>query len=479
MLRRLITLLKRALVPQESVTGLAVTGGIWSTLINVADRVLRLGMLAVLARYLDPADFGLMGIALLTLGAIQQFSNLGLDSALIQHRDENVDRYLNTAWVMQIGRGGLLAAIAFLGAPFVADFFNEARAADVLRVISIAPLLLGLRNPGVVYLQKNMEFHKRFIYQITGAVFNVTVAITFAYVYRNVWALVFGLLAERTAKVLVSYYLHDYRPWPAFDLELARGMYDAFLGWFLGATALGFYQMAYRFSNAPATEVTHIISQVTFPAYSKVQDDLSKLREGFFRTLQLTTVVSFPMATGIAVVAPTFVLAVFGTGWLPMVLPMQILAAYGASRSFGSTFGPLFQAIGRPDLSTKLQAANLAILAVLIYPLTAAYGTTGTALAVAGVMIITPVPVYLVLETIEASYRRFIRILFYPTAGSIVMGITVWFAQSQLELGSSILELLLLIGLGVVVYGLAILSAERWFGYGINSLLRTMKESIA
>jgi len=498
MLRRLVALLKRTLLPQESVTGLAVTGGIWATLINVVDRALRLGMLAVLAHFLAPSDFGLMGIALVTLGALSQLSKLGLDNALIQHTDENVDSYLNTVWVMQIGRGTAIALVTFAIAPYAADFFSEPRAVDILRVIGLSPLLQGFRNPGVVYLKKRMEFHKRFVYRITGATFYVAFAVAFAVVFQNVWALVAGLMAERLATVVASYYLHDYRPSLGFDYERARQMYsfgrwitlsailmflftsgdDAFLGWFVGATALGFYQMAYRFSNAPATEVTHIISQVTFPAYSMVQDDLEKLREGFFKTLQLTTFVSFPMAAGIVVVAPTFVRAFFGTEWLPMVLAMQIMAIYGATRSFGATFGSLFQAVGRPDLSTKLQMLNVALLAILIYPLTNRYGMEGTALAVFGVTVLTPIQIYLVLRTIDGSYRRFFRILSYPTAGSAAMAAVVWVVQQRVSIGAPVAEFALLVLTGVGVYAVAILGVERWFDYGINNLLRTMRDSI-
>jgi len=498
MLRRLIAFLKRTLLPQGSVTGLAVTGGIWATLINVADRVLRLGMLAVLANYLHPSDFGVMGIALVTLGALRQFSNMGLENSLIQQSDDNVDSYLNTVWVMQIGRGLLIAAVMYVSAPYVATFFSEPRAVDILRVLGLSPLLTGLRNPGVVYLKKRMEFHKRFIYQISGSTFNVASAIAFAIVFQNVWALVIGVLAERFAKGLSSYYLHDYRPSLGFDAGRAREMYgfgrwitlsailmflfssgdDAFLGWFVGATALGYYQMAYRFSNAPATEVTHIISQVAFPAYSMVQDDMEKLREGFFKTLQLTTFVSFPMAAGIVVVAPTFVRAFFGTQWLPMVLAMQIMAVYGASRSFGATFGSLFQAVGRPDLGTKLQVLNVALLAVLIYPLTDRFGMEGTALAVLGVTFLTPIQIYLAMQTIDGSYRRFLRILSYPTAGSVAMAAIVWIVQQQVSVGVPMAEFVLLVLTGIGVYAVAILGVERWFDYGINSLLRTMKESV-
>ncbi|TKX82672.1 lipopolysaccharide biosynthesis protein, partial [Halorubrum sp. SS5] len=77
--------------------------------------------------------------------------------------------------------------------------------------------------------------------------------------------------------------------------------------------SLGLYQVAYQFAKAPATEISQIISSVAFPAYSKLQDDIPALRSAFYQTLQVTIVIAFPASVGIAVVAPTFVKAVFGT----------------------------------------------------------------------------------------------------------------------------------------------------------------------
>jgi PST family polysaccharide transporter/lipopolysaccharide exporter len=191
--------------------------------------------------------------------------------------------------------------------------------------------------------------------------------------------------------LFVSYVIHGYRPRPEFHHGIATDLFDygkwilgsgivlflinqgddAFVGWYLGATALGFYQLAYRFSNAPATEVTHIISRVVFPTYSQIQTDKEKLRTGYFRTVQIVTVISFPMAVGIAVVAPTFVRAFLGEQWLPTILAMQILAFWGIIRSLGAAVGPLFNALGQPDVNTKLQTLKLVIIAIFIYPATA------------------------------------------------------------------------------------------------------------
>jgi len=143
---------KRLLIPKGDVTERAVKSGIWVTLINVFDRILQLAKLVVLARLLAPSDFGLMGIALLTLAGLQQFSKLGIDTALIQQEEDDVDEYLNTAWSMKAIRGVVITGVAFVLAPYAAQFFSEPRATDIIRVIALSPLITGLQNPGVMHL---------------------------------------------------------------------------------------------------------------------------------------------------------------------------------------------------------------------------------------------------------------------------------------------------------------------------------------
>ncbi|EMA44819.1 lipopolysaccharide biosynthesis protein [Halococcus saccharolyticus] len=497
-LNQLLDFVKRTLVPEGGVKERTVKSGIWVTLINVFDRGLQLAKLIVLARLLSPAAIGLIGITLLVLTVLEQFSEFGVDRALIQRKERNINEYLNTAWSLQIIRGVLVVGIAYVAAPYAAVFFGEPRSTDLIRVLALTSLLTSLRNPGLIYFRKNLDFHKQFAYTLTGSLVNAAVTIATAWIFRSVWAFVFGRLAGNIVTIVLSYLIHEYRPWPAFDRAQARELLgygkwilgsgvlafllnqgdDAFIGWFLSASVLGFYQLAFRFSNAPATEITHTISNVVFPAYSQLQTDDTKLRKGYFRTIQLTTMVSFPMAAGIFVTAPVFVQGFLGEQWLPMVWPMQILTLWGAIRSLGSSTGPLFEAVGRPDYNTKLQVLELAIVVVLIYSATDRWGIAGTAfVVVVSGIVASPIANYLAVRQVEGSYFRLIRVVSYPAVGSAVMAIGVWFVRTNVAIGSSIVEFLFLVTVGIVLYSLVMVGIERRFDIGISTVFNTVISS--
>lgn len=490
--------LKDNLVPSGGVRERTIKSSIWVVVMKVGGRTLQTVKLVVLANLLSPADFGLLGIAMLALAVLEQFSKLGIDTALIQRSEQNIDRYLNTAWTMQIARGVTIASVLYLLAPVVADFFGEPRTTDIIRVLALLPLIIGFRNPGIVYLEKNLEFHRRFLLALSGPVANVSLSITLAVMWESVWALVYGSIAGTVVTFLVSYYVHDFRPRPRFDRSKARELYgygkwitgsaivtfligqgdDAFVGWLLTATALGYYQMGYRLSNIAATEVASTISGVVFPAYSQLQEDKEKLRKACYMTVQFVAVLTFPMVAGIAVVAPVFVRAVLGEKWLPMVTTMQIIAFWGGLRALNRTIVPMFNALGRPDFSTKVQAGQLVLIAVTIYPATEAWGIAGTALSVVfSAFVTTPLLVGLAVKQIDGDGREFARILFYPAIATILMCGGVWFSRDVLET-APLLELGVLVALGAGLYTVAMLGFERRFDYGIERLYRQVVTAI-
>lgn len=495
-----VQLVRRALTPGSDLSGRTVTGGVWVTLINVSDRALQLLMVVIVARLIGPTEFGLMGIALLTLTALQRLTQLGINAALIQRAEENVDRYLNTAWCLQIGRGLVLAAAAYLIAPLAGTFFDAPRAVPLIRVIALTILVRGLANPGIMYFQKNLEFHKQFAYRMSERLVYVTVAISYAVAYRSVWALAFGYLAGTLAGLVASYLIHEYRPRPVFSVEFARELLDygkwifgsdilafltnegddAFVGWYLSATALGFYQMGYQISNAPATEITHMISEVVFPAYSKLQDNMAALRQGYFNTLQLVAFVTFPAAVGIFVVMPSFVETFLGADWRPMILPAQLLAAYGLFHSLRTAVVPLFRAVGRPDLDTKIRVLKIAFIVAFIVPASDAYGLVGVSLVIVGnSMVANPVAHYLGVRLVNGHFRELVRIFGYPTLGSVLMGASVLLIQEMNPIASSLFEFALSMLIGLVVYGGVMLGVERFFDYDMRRIVRTVQKSLA
>jgi len=495
-LRRLVT----RLTPGGDLTERTTKSGIWAAVTNIADRGLQLLMVVILARMLSPTDFGLLGIALLTLTAFKRFSKLGFDEALIQQASDDVDSYLNTYWSLEILRGAVLAGILLLVAPYVAAFFSEPRATPILRVIAATPLLLGLRNPGIIYFRKSLDFHKQFVYTMSGSVTNFVVALAVALATQSVWALVLGYVASDAARLVVSYLTHGYRPRPGFDVGAARDLFgfgkwitgsgivyfllnqgdDAVIGWLLTAASLGFYQVAYQFAKAPATEISQIISSVAFPAYSQLQDDIPSLRTAFYRTLQVTTLIAFPAAVGIAVIAPLFVEVVFGDQWLPMVPVMQLVAVYGFFIALGSTYSPVWKALGRPDYMAKLGFLRLVVTAIVIIPATQQYGITGTAAVVLGAYLfpVMPIDVYLVVKSVETSLGRLLRELSYPAAASFAMGGAVFWLRETLSLGSGALKLVVLIAVGAAVYGAAVAVLETQLRWGLRGTVDSFVASI-
>lgn len=490
---RLRSLVKR-LIPSGGTTERAVKSAIWAMGQNAFGRGLQLAMLVVVARLVGPAEIGLVGIALLVLSGVKKFTQIGLNDALVQQAEENVDEHLNTVWILEIARGILIFVVLYFSAPIIGEMvFGEPRATDLIRAIGVSPLILGFRNPAVVYFQKSLDFHKQFVYRVGGSIAQVSVAIGYALIWPSAWALVFGYIAKDAGRLIASYAMDSYRPQLEFKRDSARRLVDygkwitgssilfflysegddAFLGWLLGPAALAFYQYGYRFSNAPATELGNVISSVMFPALSQVQEDSELMREGFLRTTRVTSFVAAPVSFGIAVVAPDFVMALFGPDWMRMVVPMQILCIYGFLRALGKTFGPVWKTLNRPDLVTKLSALRVVIMAALIWPVTEMYGIVGTAALVTGIYIfpMMPLDIYVTVDMIDVTAREILREIAYPVVASAAMGGIVWYVDSMISFGAAI-ELAVSIVVGAAAYGVVVLILDQQLNWGISGNIR-------
>lgn len=146
-------------------------------------------------------------------------------------------------------------------APYAAIFFDAPEAKLIIQVIGFAILLRAFTNIGVIYFQKELEFSKQFIYQLSGILADFIVAISAVLILRNVWALVLGLLAGNVIRCFISYLIHPYRPCLSSNLGKTKELFgfgkwilgssiliflltqgdDIFVGKILGTTVLGFY----------------------------------------------------------------------------------------------------------------------------------------------------------------------------------------------------------------------------------------------
>lgn len=471
--------------PNKSLSKKAVHGGFWIFALKIIGQLFNLARLIIIARILAPQDFGLMGMALLTMEILETFSQTGFQEALIQKK-EKIESYLNSAWTISILRGFVLFVLLYFIAPHAAIFFKVPATTLIIRVIGLSTLFRAFTNIAVIYFQKELEFNKQFLYQLSGILADFVVTISAAIIFKNVWALVLGLLTGDLVRLVVSYFIHPYRPHLTQNLEKVKELFgfgkwilgssiltflitqgdDIFVGKILGVTALAFYQMAYKISNAPATEITHTISQVTFPAYSKLQDNIPKLREAYLKVLQLTAFLSIPIAGLIFVLAQDFTKIFLGEKWLPMVPAMMALCIFGVTRSIGATMGPILYSVGKPKIQTKVSSFQLIAMVMIIYPLTIRWGILGTSLAVIIPNILAIILIAIEVKTIiNATYKDFFMSIIIPIIAVFVMFFAMFLKCVLLPDVSSILNFFVGLVLCSIIYFAIIYLWDRRKGY--------------
>ena len=467
----------------------AVVSGAWIFSFKAFQRLLGLIRTVVLARLLAPEDFGLMGIAVLAINTLETFSKTGFEQALIQKKD--IKDHLDPAWTIQIIRSLVLFCLLFAGAPLVALFFKNQQATNIIRVLAFIELFTGAKNVGIVYFQKELRFAKRIVLESCGLVANILVSVILAFMLRNVWALVYGSLAGAFVTCVVSYMVHEYKPKFCFKKAEIYDLFgfgkwlfgssilvflvtqgdDAFVGRLLGITALGFYHMAYNLSNSPATEIAHVLSQVTFPVYSKIQDNADLLKKAFLEIVQVTMFFSVPLFVGIFILAGDFTRLFLGEKWMPMVLSMRILAFAGLMRSLAAVIGTLFYGVGKPRLDTFWQTVRFIVMFSLIYPFTVRFGIQGASVAVcASIGISTCGFIVSALRVTKIKILSFLGLVVYPLAGGFLLGICVMVMKYFMG-EEGVTGFFLLIFAGGAVYFAASYLYNRFTGYKVLDVI--------
>jgi lipopolysaccharide exporter len=433
--------LKTFLTPSEKLSHRVLSASFWMVSIRVASRLLGIVRIIVLARLLAPADFGLMGIALLVGGLLDGFTGIGLQTALVQRKGD-IRGYLNPAWTAYLIQQSFLSIILFASGDWIGSFFNSPLAGQIVRVMGLANLITGFTNIGMVYFDKELQFNKKFIYEIAVSLTDIIVTIPAAFILRSAWALVFGALASNLAGVIVSYIIQPYRPRFSFDMSKIKELFQFgrwillngmvltlykrsdsfFVGKILGAQSLGFYQLANRFSDEPILEIKTVIGSVTFPTFSKLQDNKPALSHSFLKAIELISGLAMPAAVIILFLAPDFVRVVLGEKWLQSASAMQILGFAAASRVTITACDPLFWGLGRPNIIFYMNLVRMLALLALIYPLTKMFGIAGTSVAVLiGVLASWPILFWSLKKYLNINGIRLLRSLVIPVITSLAM----------------------------------------------------------
>lgn len=393
-----------------------VIGISWVTAFRVFSRIVTFVRIIVLARILTPMQFGVFGIASLVLSFLEVMLETGINVFLIQEKDD-IDKFVNAAWVVSILRGVILFLLIIFMSPLIVMFFKTPAAYHLLFLISIVPLIRGFINPSIVKLQKELQFKKEFF--LRGTVFTVDslIAIVLAFATKNATSFVWGLIAGAILEVILSFIFLN--PIPRFSLSIDRvkkiihkgkwvtayGIFqyiaqegdNVVVGKLLGMPQLGIYQIAYKFSTLPISEITDVVSKVVFPVYSKISMDLQRLRNAFLKTSLFISFGIIPLGFIIFFFPKEIVTLFLGDKWIDASSILPILAVYGMLRAIFGSSSALFLAAQRQDFVALMTFIRFIGLSITIIPLTFMYGLIGASYAaLISVLIEIPVIVYFI-----------------------------------------------------------------------------------
>ncbi len=366
-----------------------IRGSVWTLGGHVLSQVIRLGSNLIVSRLLFPEAFGLMALVYTFLSCLEMLSDLGIGPSVIQSKRGDDPKFLNTAWVLSIGRGVVLWVVSCLIAFPVSQFYKEPILLYMLPVAGLGTLMLSFQSTKLMTTNRALELSRMTIMDLVGQVAGVSamvVAAWFAYVTKApqniaVWALLVGTLIGAAVRVFMSHYflrgINNRFEWdPSAFQEVQR-----FGRWIFVSTLLTFFALQgnnlilpqllgfgflgiFSFANNLANTATGVLgmvgTRVLYPTYAELARDRP---ERLYPVLKRTRLVLNGMNWGICLLFIFFGQALIrlmydaryaDAGWM-----LQLLALGSLVTMLGSTYTNVLLAQGQTFMMSALMAVQV------------------------------------------------------------------------------------------------------------------------
>nr|WP_320193807.1 oligosaccharide flippase family protein [uncultured Desulfobacter sp.] len=422
-------------------------GGTWLSLGLAATNLIGLFKAAVMVRFLKPEDFGLMGIAFVTLRWLEVLSESGFSAALI-HKKGDISPYLNTAWGIQICRGTLLAALLFLFGNIIAKIaFSNEQAGIIIQATGLIAFVKSLINPAVIQLKKRLDLKVEFCWRLSGAIAGFIAGVVAAVMLKNVWALVLSVVISQTVVVVVSYWVYPFKPQFKISFRKTKELFGYGRSIFLanlfaffrewadslivvktcGLTSLGFYQISRQFSYDPSIQFGLGIRGVMFPAFSMLKNK-TDIISTYFKSLKYISALMFPFAIVFTLYTDSIISLLMGSNWLPAAPTLKWLVWASIVLMLSGINHSCLAGIGKPQYSAIANGVSMLGLALFFLPTFRALHETGMAICIAITLIISfTVQISMVLKYLQVSISDFIAFNGLPIVCIIPFIVLIFF----------------------------------------------------
>lgn len=387
-----------------------VSGLLWSFIDNIASQGITFLVGLILARLLEPKEFGLIGMITVFIAISSSFINSGFGSALIRKQD-CTEKDFSTVFYFNLAMGLLFFCILFFTAPAISHFFDEPQLKLIVRILGIVLIIDSLSIIQRTILIKRIDFKLQTKISTISSLFSGIIALTMAFKGFGVWSLVAKQIGQQLMNSLLLWIWNRWRPLLVFSIEsflqlfyfgyklmisgiidtLYRNIYYIIIGKYFSARELGFYSRADQFQSLPSSNLQSVIGRVSYPVLATLQEDIPKLKEAYKKLIKSTMLISFILMLGMAAVARPMVLSLIGLKWEPCIIYIQMLCFVGMFYPLHALNLNMLQVQGRSDLFLRLEIIKK-ILAIPIIIIGIMWGIKAM---IIGMMVNTLVAFYL------------------------------------------------------------------------------------
>ena len=354
---------------KKTVKGLA-----WSTIDNFVSLGISFIFSIILARILGPEAYATVALLTIFIAVANTFVNSGFASALIRKPDRT-EKDNATTFYFNIAVGTVCYLLLFIGAPWVADFYDEPVLTPLLRVVSLCVLFNSLCIVQQAQLTIRIDFKTQAFITIVCTLLSGLLGLLLAYRGWGVWSLAFQQVSSSLLRTILLWGVVRWYPRAGFSTEsfhqlfgfgaklLASGLldtiynnaYSLIIGKVFSFKQLGFYNRAESLAALPSSNITAVLQRVTFPVLSQMQDDDERLAVNYRRILRTSAFIIFPLMMILAGVASPLVRLLLTEKWSGCILYLQILCFAMMWYPIHAINLNLLQVKGRSDLFLKLE----------------------------------------------------------------------------------------------------------------------------
>jgi len=464
-------------------------GGLAKVCAQAVGFPLRVGSLVVMARLLEPRDFGLVGMVTVVTGVFNLFRDAGLSLVTVQ-RATITEEQLSTLFWINILVGALLTALSAIAAPILVGFYREPRLFSVTLVLAVGFLLNAAGVQHSAILQRQMRFTALAVIETVSLVASVAVGIGMALTGFGYWALVAMTIVVPTVSTLGFWLTTRWLPGAPRRNTGVRSMMSfggavtlnslivyigyntdkLLLGRFFGAETLGLYGRAYQLINIPTENLNTAVGGVALSALSRLQDDRERFRNYFIKGYSLLLALTVPLTFACAVFADDIVLVLLGPKWQQAATVFRLLAPTIFAFALINPLYWILVSSGHVGRSLKM-ALVIAPAVTLGYVVGLPFGSTGVAVGYSAVMVLLAVPMIMwAMRGMVVSWRELLWAIWPPmlsaglaTAAAFVLT-RIW-GHSFVPVQRLVLEcsIMLVVYVGLLLFAMN----EKTFYFGL------------